>query len=138
LTPQKLELGPDGTAAAGFRSESTGTVQLTASSPRFEPAALSFHFEFPGRFLRAAALGGLAGGILQRGVRRGGSARRLALELLVGVVVGAVAFGLFALGVNVIHVDLPRSGGEVLVAVVAAIGAFAGTRLLEPIARVTG
>jgi hypothetical protein len=28
--------------------------------------------------------------------------------------------------------QLPRSGGELLVAVVAALGAFGGTRLLEP------
>jgi hypothetical protein len=132
ITPEKVVLAADGTATASLRSESTGRVQLTATSARLESARLGLDYEFPARVLIAGVFGGLAGGLLRRGLKRGGSSKRIALELLLGVLAGAVVFGLFALGVNVVGFQLPQNGGEVLVAVVSALGAYFGTRLLEP------
>lgn len=79
----------------------------------------------------ASVIGGLGGGLLKRGMKRSGSSKRLLLELLLSVLTGAIVFGLFALGVNTVGFNLPHNGGEVLVAVVAALGAFVGTRLFE-------
>jgi hypothetical protein len=131
LTPEQVRLGDDGTAIASLRSESIGVVDVTASSARLSPAKERFNFEFPLRFLLSAVVGGIAGGLLRRGLKRGGL-KSLLSDLLLGVVAGALIFGLYALGVNVTGFQLPRSGGELLVAVVAALGAFGGTRLLEP------
>jgi hypothetical protein len=132
LTPETVKLGDEGTAQAALRSESTGPVLLEATSMRLQPATLEFSFEFPYRFLLAGLIGGLAGGLLRRGLKRRGSTRRLALELLLGVITGALVFGLFVLGVNLVGFQLPRDGGEVLVAVVAALGAYFGTQLVKP------
>jgi ABC-type thiamin/hydroxymethylpyrimidine transport system permease subunit len=83
------------------------------------------------RYLLAVAVGGLAGGLLRHGLKRG-NLKHLLLDLLLGVVAGALIFGLYALGVNLTGFQLPRNGGELLVAVVAALGAFGGARLLQP------
>ena len=131
LTPEKLRLGEDGTAVASLRSEAIGAVELTASSARLAPARETFNFEFPLRYLLAVAVGGLAGGLLRHGLKRG-NLKHLLLDLLLGVVAGALIFGLYALGVNLTGFQLPRNGGELLVAVVAALGAFGGARLLQP------
>jgi len=131
LSGSRVELGSDGTASVKFRSESTGTALLDATNPRLRPAKVEIAFEFPTRFLLAGFLGGLAGGLLRRGLKRSRSPRRLALELLLGVICGALVFGLFVLGVNVLGLPLPRDGGEVLVAVIASLGAFFGTQLLK-------
>ena len=131
LSLPKVELGSDGTANVTLRSESTGAAFLEASNPRLLTAKAEIAFDFPSRFMVAGLIGGLAGGLLQRGLKRWRSSRRLALELLLGVITGALVFGLFVLGVNVLGLPLPRDGGEVLVAVVAALGAFFGTQLFK-------
>jgi hypothetical protein len=131
LSAQKVTLGRDGTAQATLRSESTGRVRLSASSARLKPASVEFSFAFPTRFLISGLIGGLAGGLLRRGMRSWRNPRRLLLGLLLSVITGALVFGLFVLGVNVVGVPLPRDGGEVLVAVVAALGAFFGTAVLK-------
>ena len=132
LTPMTLRLEDNGTATAKLRSESTGSVQIVASSSTLgAPEPLSIEFEFPTRFLLSGLVGGLAGSILKRGGKRAG-ARRWARDLLLGVLTGAVVLGLFVFGVNVTGFPLPPAGGEVLVFVVAALGAFVGTQLLQP------
>ena len=133
LSTQTLRLAEDGTnREVTLRSESTGSVELVANSATLAPATLRVDFEFPLRFLIAAIAGGLAGGLLRRGVKRSGNYRRLALELLLSVLTGAVVLALYVLGVNVIGFKLPSSGGEVLVFVVSAVGAFLGTQVLQP------
>ena len=70
------------------------------------------------------------GGALRRGIKTGGNAKTIAMEFVLAVLAGALVFGLFVLGVNVTGFSLPERGGEVLVAVVAAIGGLFGTKLL--------
>lgn len=130
LSPEQLQLDSNGTAHASLRSESIGSAMLTASSNRLAPASETFNFEFPLRFLLAAIVGGVVGGLLRRGMA--GAGRPLFLELLLSVLAGAVGFGLFTLGVNLTGFQLPRNGGEVLVAVVAALFAVGGTAMLLP------
>lgn len=64
-------------------------------------------------------------------MKRWRSPLRLAPELALGVITGALIFGLFVVGVHVLGLPLPPNGGEVLVAAVAALGAFFGTVLLK-------
>lgn len=132
LSPQQVVLGEDGSAQTMLRSESIGRVQLTATAASLEPGQLTIDFDFPARFLLGGVGGGLVGGLLRIGMNRTGSFGRLAWKLLLGVLTGTLVFGLFALGVNVVGFPLPRGGGEVLVAVVSALGAFLGTGVLAP------
>lgn len=132
LTPQRVTLTDQGDAQAVLRSESTGRIQLTATGASLEPATLMIDYEFPTRFLLAALGGGLVGGLLRTGGKHFGDARRFAWNLLLGVLTGALVFGLFALGINVVGFPLPRVGGEALVGVVSALGAFFGTGVLAP------
>lgn len=131
LDDVKLVLGADGTASTTLRSESTGKVELVATSARMSPASATIEYDFPLRFLMAALVGGIGGGLLRRGPQAVRGAGRFARELFLGVICGAVVFGLFALGVDLLPFKLPQHGGELVVAVVAALGAYFGTRLLD-------
>ncbi len=131
VEPLNVTLDDSGNGAATIRSVSSGTATVTAEGALFGgKSEARVDFARPWSFITAASLGGLAGGILRRGTRWTGGAKRAALELLVAVLCGWVVFGLFALGVNVLSVRLPQQGGEVLAFVVAALGALGGTRLL--------
>jgi len=132
LDPKQLTLDDNGQAHALLRSTSIGSATLNAASPPFAPAALSVVYEWPLRFLLAAGIGGLVGGIVRCGVKRGVAWRRVGLELLVSLLTGLIVFALFVLGVNVIGFALPARGGEVLAFVVSALGAFLGSQLLTP------
>lgn len=125
-----LQLDAQGRASTRLRSESVGEVLLTARSARHAAQSLPVVFEFPTRYLLAALVGGVSGGLLRHGRRRAG-AKRIAIELGLAVLMGALVLGLFVLGVNLLGVPLPAVGGEVLVAVVAALGGFFGTGLLR-------
>lgn len=132
LSPMTVRLQDNGTATAKLRSESTGSIVLTAlSSTLGAPEPLPIEFEFPARFLLSGFVGGIVGAVLRKGGKRAG-VKRWARDLLLGVLTGAVVLGLFVLGVNVTGFPLPPAGGEVLVFLVAAIGAFVGTQLLTP------
>ena len=132
LSPTTLRLLENGRNTATLRSESTGTVTLTASSSALgAPEPLKIEYQFPARFLLSGLIGGLVGGFLRKGVKRTGT-RRLVIDLALGVLTGAVVLGLFVLGVNVTGFPLPSAGGEALVFVVAAVGAYIGTQLLQP------
>jgi hypothetical protein len=133
VTPTELTLNATGTGTASIRSVSTGPTVVTVSGPGFsDEASAPVEFVFPMRFIIAAILGGLAGGLLRIGVPRRGSGKRALANLGLGVICGAIVFALYALGVNVIGFQLPRLAGEVLVFVVAALGALGGVGLLTP------
>jgi hypothetical protein len=131
LDSNTLQLDESGMGMASLRSTSTGTARIVLSGSPFESAATDVQFVFPMRYILAALIGGLAGGLLRLGGRRR-SIKRIALDLLTAVVAGTIVFGLFVLGVNVTGFALPAQAGEVLVFVVTALGAFGGTKLFSP------
>ena len=136
IEPLVVELDEHGTGSARLRSASIGAAIITASGAPFAGRAeRRVEFVAPWSFVISAALGGLAGGIVRKGTRWRASVGRTALELLVAVLTGAIVFGLFALGVNLTGFELPRNGGEILVFVVAALGAFVGAGLFAAGAR---
>jgi hypothetical protein len=129
LEDNRVRLDEHGTASQVLRSASIGTDTISVRGGPFGETRVDIKYTLPVRFMVAAALGGLAGGLLRLGRRvrmSSGSARDLGLAILTG----AVVFGMYALGVNLTGFRLPAQAGEVLVFVVAAIGAFLGTRLL--------
>ena len=131
LEDNRVHLDDDGMASQVLRSASIGTDTITARGIPFGEESLQVRYTLPVRFMVAAVLGGLAGGLLRLGKKfrlRSSSARELGLAVLAG----AVVFGLYALGVNLTGFRLPAQAGEVLVFVVSAVGAFIGTRLLTP------
>jgi len=58
-------------------------------------------------------------------------------RLAAAVTCGFLVLGLYVLGVNVVGFDLPARAGEVLVFVVAALGALGGVGLLKPTTKAT-
>lgn len=130
VEPLTVVLDDSGIATARIRSAAVGRATVRAEGPVIASGAqASVGFQTPWRFIGSALLGGLAGGVIRKGAQWRTGRRRLTLELLVAVLTGAVVFGLFALGVNVVGFNLPSQGGEVLVFVVSALGAFIGNRL---------
>lgn len=133
VEPTELTLSAAGTGKASIRSVSTGNAVVTVSGPAFpDEASAPIEFVFPTRFLIAALFGGLAGGLLRMGVpRRGARWGLLLAKLGLGVICGAIVFALYALGVNLIGFNLPGRAGELVVFVVAALGALGGVGLLK-------
>lgn len=126
-----VPLDENGMGEATLRSESTGQDRVTVSGTPFDDVVKEVEFVFPLRYIFAAFLGGIAGGLLRFGNQRR-QGMHIVRDVILAVITGAIVFGLFVLGVNVTGFGLPAQAGEVLVFVVAALGAFAGTRLLSP------
>lgn len=133
LSQQRIALDQEGLGSATLRSASIGRDTVTVGGSPFKETTVAVTFAPPVRFIIAATVGGLVGGVLRIG-RRIRVDAQTARDLALSVLTGAVVFGLYALGVNVTGFDLPAQAGEVVVFVVAAIGAFVGTRLLSPVA----
>ena len=130
LDSNTLQIDQNAMAVATLRSASTGMATVTISGAPFESTSTEVEFVFPVRYILAALIGGLAGGLLRLGGKRR-SGKRLAFDLIVAVIAGAIVFGLFVLGVNVTGFSLPAQAGEVLVFVVTALGGFGGARLFS-------
>ncbi|MBI1179501.1 MAG: hypothetical protein GC201_03020 [Alphaproteobacteria bacterium] len=129
LSENQAALGPGGMAQVSVRSESVGSGTISADGPGLDGASATIDYAFPWRFLGAALLGGLAGGLLRKRSRARGLPA-FVRSLGIAVLSAAVVVGLYVLGVNLVGFALPSHGGEVLVFVVAALGALYGTRLL--------
>ncbi len=132
VEPGKLALDADGTATAAIHSRSTGEATVTARGAGFTQGSDKVTFDFPWKSLLAVLLGGLVGGLLRAGAPRRGAWASFLGKLGLGVLVGAVVFVLFALGINVTGFPIPARAGELVVFAVVALGAFGGTRLLTP------
>ncbi|HET9820217.1 MAG TPA: hypothetical protein VFQ16_00185 [Burkholderiaceae bacterium] len=133
VQPNQVTLGPDGTAQVRVRSESIGRARLTAGGSHLEEGSSVLEYEAPWRALGACVLGGTVGGVLRQGGGRRMSGRRRALEVGLAVLCGLLVWALSVLGVNLLAVELPAHGGEVLAAVVGALGALSGVKLLDKI-----
>ena len=131
LDDNHVLLDDNGMASQIVRSASIGTDTITVRGIPFGEETRQIRYTLPVRFMVAAVLGGLAGGILRIG-KKFRLNRSSARELGLAVLAGAVVFGLYALGVNLSSFRLPAQAGEVLVFVVSALGAFVGSRLLTP------
>jgi hypothetical protein len=139
VDPLTVVLDESGIATARIRSAAVGSATVRAEGPVIAPGAqASVAFQTPWRFIGSALAGGLAGGVIRKGASWRTGSRKLALEMLVAVLTGVVVFALFALGVNLLGISLPAQGGEVLVFVVSALGAFVGARIFGALAPATG
>ncbi|MFL6197429.1 MAG: hypothetical protein ACJ75H_24800 [Thermoanaerobaculia bacterium] len=63
--------------------------------------------------------------------RKGAPWGLLLARLGLGLICGAIVFALYALGVNLTGFNLPGRAGELVVFVVAALGALGGVGLLK-------
>jgi hypothetical protein len=114
-------------------SQGVGIDTAWATSAQLTPGFVVVRYAFPALFLAAVALGGVAGSVARGGVARSKRARvslgHLARGAAVGVVVGLIVAVLYAVGVNVLPVDLPSQFGEAVTFAAAALGAYVGIRL---------
>jgi hypothetical protein len=118
VEPAAVTLDAGGTATTIIRSGLVGTTVIEASAPPFSPASQPIVFEWPIAFMIAAIIGGLAGAYLRHRTLKG--------ALGTGVLTGVLAAALYAVGVNVLPIQPTARTGEVLVFVVAAVGAYVG------------
>ncbi len=143
--PGRVTLDESGIAEATLRSRWIGTATITAERPGFASAEVPVQFVFPVRFLVAALLGGLVGGLLRwnRGARQDGGdgpdqqdgkrspiARYIWGGLLGGLLVAIAQ----AVGINLAAAPMVAQLGlfnEAAVFVFGGIGAFYGLKLGE-------
>jgi hypothetical protein len=120
LEPPSLTLDPEARGVSSVRSVSTGKDRLIVEGVNFEPATVEVEYVLPLRFILAALVGGLLGGL----PGSGGRTRKVLHALVYGILV----FGIFATGINLTGLALPQNAGEVVVFVVSAIGALMGPK----------
>lgn len=123
--PSEVRLGPGGTATVRLRSTGLGTADVTAHSPGYRSASTRVQFLFPLSFILAALLGGIAGGTAhwfrERGEEEGDSWIR---ESGAGLIFGVIVAVAYAVGVNLLGVELQAQYGEALVFTLAALGGY--------------
>lgn len=124
-------LDKGGNARVSIRSESVGTGKVTTRGGGLDGASAEVEYVFPWRFLGAALVGGIVGGLLRKR-SRSKTAGAFVKSMGIAVLSAAVVVALYVLGINLVGFALPAHGGEVLVFVVAALGALYGTKLLAP------
>jgi len=113
-----IRVPPSGTSEIGLRSSGLGHNTVHAQIAGIASGEAPVRYTLPWPFLAAAILGGVAGTILRR--RR----RKLALaDFVAGVVAGLVSALAYAIGLNLTGFNLNVRFGEVVVLVVAALGA---------------
>ncbi len=132
LSATEATLDKGGNAKVSIRSESVGTGKVTTRGGGLDGASADVEFVFPWRFLGAALVGGVVGGLLRKR-SRSKTAGAFVKSMGIAVLSAAVVVGLYVLGINLVGFALPTHGGEVLVFVVAALGALYGTKLLAPV-----
>ena len=131
LSDTGVTLDRNGSAKTSIRSESVGISKVTARGSGLDEVGAEVEYVFPWRFLGAALIGGIVGGLLRKRARSR-STGAFAKSIGIAVLSAAVVVALYVLGINLVGFALPSHGGEVLVFVVAALGALYGTRLLTP------
>jgi hypothetical protein len=130
LSANQAALDQGGMAQVSVRSESVGSGTVSVSGAGLDGATTAIGYVFPWRFLGAALIGGVVGGLLRKR-SRSSSPAALLKSLGIAVLSAAVVVALYVLGINLVGFALPNHGGEVLVFVVAALGALYGTKLLS-------
>ena len=130
LSANQAALDQGGMAQVSVRSESVGSGTISVSGAGLDGSSTTIGYIFPWRFLGAALIGGVVGGLLRKR-SRSSSPTALFKSLGIAVLSAAVVVALYVLGINLVGFALPNHGGEVLVFVVAALGALYGTKLLS-------
>jgi hypothetical protein len=131
LSATEAALDKGGNAKVSIRSESVGTGKVSVRGGGLDGGSVDVEYVFPWRFLGAALVGGIVGGLLRKR-SRSRSTGAFAKSMGIAVLSAAVVVALYVLGINLVGFALPAHGGEVLVFVVAALGALYGTKLLAP------
>jgi hypothetical protein len=112
-----------GHARAQLRSQRVGTTTVTATAPGLDPVKLSIEFVFPWLLLIAGLAGGFSGAFIERGFLL---ARN---EALASILLGGLSVLVYIWAMAEAPLELPRPVGEILLFVLAALGAYNGLRL---------
>jgi hypothetical protein len=112
-----------GHARAELRSQRVGAASVMATAPGLEPVKLEIEFAFPWLLLAAGVIGGLAGAFIQRGFLLGRN------EALASILLGGLSVLLYVWAMAEAPLELPVPVGELLMFVLATLGAYHGLRL---------
>lgn len=127
---EQVALDAEGIGIARLRSSGVGSARVRVTAPHFQHGEQLVQFTWPLSFLGAALLGGMTGGYPRHYPLPAARSRRhgwfwLFRSVLLGLLV-AVAY---AVGVNLLGIDVGAGIGEAFVFTIAALGAIVGIRL---------
>ncbi len=128
LTDRVLAI-PSGVGSTKLRSQGTGLAAVSVSGPGLAEGKLEIEFAIPWHFMLAALVGGLLGAFIRQ---LWGTRWR---DLIVAVLVAALAATLYVQGVNAFGLAFSATTSEIVTFVVAALGAYGGADLLERFVR---
>ncbi len=133
FSPEKLTLDSNGMAKTKLRSSglSPNVVVAATLGNGATAQAPPIKYEWPIAWLAFAIGGGLIGGVVKQLT---GKRRRWLATIVVSVLLGFLAAGLYMLGVSTIPAIPAGTGGQLVVAVIAALTSIGGVSLL-PIPR---
>ncbi|MFQ5506041.1 MAG: hypothetical protein ACE5F1_14775 [Planctomycetota bacterium] len=121
LDPHEVELDQAGSGQSTLRSSGIGACRIEVVGEGIRFAPLFVDFVWPLAFLAAALIGGFAGALVARRCHRS-----RARQITNGVLVGLIAAVAYALGVNLIGIDVSSPFSEAAIFVIAAIAALIG------------
>ena len=126
--PGRVTLDESGFAQATLRSRWLGTATVTAERPGFLASEIPVVFVFPLRFLGAALLGGLIGGLLRfwTNFKLGKKKPSIGPFIWGGLLAGLIVAVAAALGINLAGAPFVASLGRFNEAVVFVFGAIGG------------
>jgi hypothetical protein len=134
LDQNALSIDPaTGIATTFIRSRGTGRDTVSASLSPFAPATGTIEYEKPWSWLIAVLLGVVVG----IGIRLAMRARQqppkpgVGFDVIIGIIGGVIVAVLYALGVNILPLQLPGGYSEALAFVLSALGGWVFPRWLE-------
>jgi hypothetical protein len=129
VPPSRLALDANGLAVAKLRSSGVSSKVVVVASLGNGATSQSTPIEYtwPLDWLAFAVIGGIIGGVIKQLT---GTAKGWLATIVVSVLIGFLAAALYALGVSIIPTVPAGTGGQLVVAVMAALGSIGGVAVL--------
>jgi len=118
-----------GFGATKLRSAWVGTAQVTTAAAGLANSQATVTFEWPLKFLLAAAIGGALGRTVRRAAARRGNGRKWrgwGTDLILGPVAGVLATVAWTVGVNLVPALPTAVSGDALYLTLGALGGLVG------------
>lgn len=125
---QQIALDAEGIGVAHLRSTGVGEARVRVSVTSFEPGEVDVVFHWPIAFILFAVAGGLIGGVT-RHLRGRRTKKQLRMEVVRSTLIGLVVAVAYAVGINLLGIQLGTGIGEGFVLVVAFLGASRGIKV---------
>jgi len=137
VRPASVRLSGGDAASVNLRSGLPGTDSIRAFLDGVQVGEAAIEFDAPWTFLGATIFGLLLGGSARFvSAKRRKKVRALSWDVMKGAPFGFIAAAASAIGLDLLQLKIDDPGAVIAIVVTAAIGAWAGARLLDPPATV--